>query len=151
MPERDSMARMNLIAVARHGIGIAGVPPLGIAIARGLAIELIGAADAEALAVQAAGADGEAAWLTRIRGRLRRAPMPPGIAFALRVENGTRVVGSLLVAERERDLGDRPGVVVRIGREAVELDRRDGSAPLPVTPRYVGLDQAAAMVRALAT
>ena len=141
---------MNLLAIARHGIGIAGVPPLGVAIARGLAIDLVRAADPARLVVQAAGDDAEARWLTRIRGRLLRAPLPQGIAFALRVGNGDAVVGSLLVAEREDELGDRPGAVLRIGVEVVELDRRDGTTPLVVEPRYVGVDQAALRLAPLA-
>lgn len=140
---------MNLVAIARHGIGVAGVPPLAIAIARGLAIDIVRHAEPQALVVQAAGPDAEAVWLTRLRADLRRAPLPPGIAFALRVANGASVVGSLLVAEREIDLGDRPGAVVRIGLEAIELDRRDGSATVPVAPTFVGLGQAEVLVREL--
>ena len=133
---------MNLLGIARHGIGIAGPPPVAVAIARGLALEIVATADPAALAIQAGGSDGEAAWLTTLPGRLRHAPLPPGIVFALRVTNGASTVGSLLVAEREADLGERPGVVVRIGLESVELDRRDGSPGVGVVPRFVGLEAA---------
>lgn len=140
---------MNLVAIARHGIGIAGVPPIAIAIARGLAIDFVRHAEPSALVVQAAGPDAEAAWLTRLPGTVRRAPLPPGIAFAVMVGNGGSIVGNVLVAEREADLGDRLATIVRLGLDSIELDRRDGSPPLPVVPRLVSLTQAEALVRGL--
>lgn len=140
---------MNLVALGRHGIGIAGVPPLALAIARGLAIEFVRHAQADTLAIEAAGPDAEAAWLTRLGANVRRAPLPPGLAFACRVANGQRVVGRVAVAEREADLGDRPATIVRVGTESVELDRRDGTPPLTVVPAFVGLAQAEALARAL--
>lgn len=142
---------MNLLSVARHGVGIAGAPPVGVAIARALAIEFAAAADAERAVVQFGGSDVEATWLARLAPVVRRVPIPPGIVFAVRVSNGTCVVGSLIVAERERDLGDRPGIVLRIGPRGVELDRRDGSSPLAVVPRLVGLEDARARTRQNAT
>lgn len=140
---------MNLVAITRHGMGIAGVPPVAIAIARGLAIDCVRHAEPQALVIQAAGADAEAAWLTRLPGTLRRALLPPGIAFAVLVTNGTSVVGNVLVAEREEVLGDRLGAIIRVGLESISLDRRDGSPPLPVTPRFVGLSQAETLARSI--
>jgi len=138
---------VNLLSVARHGVGIAGAPAVGVAIARGLAIEFAAAADAATAVAQFGGSDVEATWLERLATVTRRAPTPPGIVFAVRVSNGPHVVGTLIVAERERDLGDRPGIVLRIGSTGVELDRRDGSPPFAVVPRLVGLEDARARTR----
>jgi len=140
---------MNLIGVARHGIGIAGVPPIAISVARGIVIECVRHADRRALVVQAAAPDPEHSWLARLGGSFLRVPLPPGLAFAVRIANGRSVVGGVLVAEREVDLGDRPGTLIRIGHETIELDRRDGSPALPVVPRFLGLVHAEALVRRL--
>ncbi|MBO9578233.1 MAG: hypothetical protein J7480_05630 [Microbacteriaceae bacterium] len=139
---------MNVIGILRHGIGIAGVPPIGLAIARGLVIDGIRHADPASLAIQAAGPEEERAWLRRIARVHRTAPLPPGLVLAIRVGNGERAVGAVLVAERETDLGDRPGSILRIGLETIELDRRDGSPPVAVAPSLVGLAEAQAWARA---
>lgn len=140
---------MNLIAIARRGIGIAGVPPVGLAIARGIAMDLIRHADPAVLELQVAGAHAERAWFAPLVARIRTAPLPPAVAFALRVANGPSVVGSLLVAEHETALGHRIGSVVRIGLDAIELDRRDGSVPIPVAPAFVALAEAEAWARSV--
>ncbi len=141
---------MNLLAIARHGIGICGTPPVAIAIARGIAIDCIRHADRSVLAIQAAGAEAERGWLARPAGRFRPSSLPPGLVLAVRIDNGTSPVGSLIVAERESELGVRDGSVLRVGVEAVELDRRDGTAALRVLPRIVGLADAEAWARSWA-
>ncbi|OJX62335.1 MAG: hypothetical protein BGO95_11175 [Micrococcales bacterium 73-13] len=141
---------MNVVAIARHGIGVAGVPPMGLAVARGIAIESIRHAEPERLALQAAGAEAELAWLARCAARYRPAPLPPGLELAISVgvrlgphaAAAERLVARILVAEREAELGDRCGAVVRIGPERIVLDRRDGSPPTPVLSRLVGLAEA---------
>ncbi len=139
--------RVHLIALARHGIGIVGPPPLAIALARTVVIELVRNAEPWALAIQVAGPPAEAAWLARLSGVISGAPLPPGIALAVRVANGTAPVGAVLVAEREADLGPLPAAVLRIGGDAVELDRRDGAAPLPIAPVFTDRDGAADWAR----
>jgi len=138
---------MNVIAIARRGIGVVGVPPVGIAVARGIAIELIRHAEPGALVVQVAAADPEAVWLAKLASMVRRAPLPRGIAFAIRVSNAARPIGAVLVAEHEHDLGHRLGCVIRLGPEAIVLDRRDGSPPTPVSPAFVDRAEAEALVR----
>ena len=133
---------MNLIAIARHGIGITGPPPLAVAVARGIVLALIRHAEPSALVVQAAAGEAELGWLRRLARRMRAVSLPPGVAFAARVSNGDAVVGTVLVAEREADLGHRLGCVVRIGPSTIVLDRRDGSLPVEVAPEFLDLEGA---------
>jgi hypothetical protein len=142
---------MNVIAIARHGIGIAGPPTLGLAIARGIAIDCVRHAPADRLVIQAAGAEAEVAWLARCAARYRPADLPPGLALAvtigLRTGESERLVGRLLVAEEETDLGERPAAIIRIGPDDLVLDRRDGSQPVPVRPAMIGLAEARSWAR----
>ena len=142
---------MNVIAIARHGIGIAGPPPLGLAIARGIVIDCIRHTEAEGLVIQAAGPEAETAWLARCAARYRAAELPSGLELAvtigLRSGETARHIGRLLVAEAETQLGDRPAAIIRIGPDDLVLDRRDGSEPIPVRPAMVGLAEARSWAR----
>lgn len=142
---------MNVIAIARHGIGIAGPPPIGLAIARGMAIDCIRHAPAERLVIQAAGPEHEVAWLARSAARYRPAELPPGLELAVtigvRVGATERLIGRLLIAATEPALGDRPTVIIRIGPDDLVLDRRDGSQPVPVQPAMVSLADARSWAR----
>jgi len=130
------------VGIARHGIGVSGAPVIALAVARGIVLDCVAHADPAALRLQLAGAERELAWMARLAGRVRRAPLPPGVSLAVRIANGASTVGRVLVAERETELGERLAAVVRVGVETIELDRREGTPPVPVTPRLVSLAEA---------
>ncbi len=138
---------MQLIAIARHGIGVAGPIPAAIALARTVALELVRCAEPRSLAVQAAGPPAELEWLARLPGLVRAAPLPPGVAFAVRVANGDSPLGAVLAGERVEALGPRLAAVLGLGAEAVLLDRRDGSAPLRLAPEFTSRATAARWAR----